>query len=287
MTTLIAIPYWTTAAPYIDEAVASALAQTERDLVVMVAGDGVEPPLTVRDPRLVSVAFPTNEGAPATQQAMLQASPFRWYAPMGADDRIAPEYIASLLALGARANATHVLWHFNEHETWRVHDSDGNPAHTEFGVFDTELLRSLGGYGADRRVGQDTLLYLQLLPHVTPISWLEQPLYFKRIHEASLTHAPETTFGSPIRNEVFEHNAVVADTIARWGFGDLARVRQFREWLLGPAMREVMEQRVAMVRDALGRALPSGQAPQRGVSLSSPPRKLLAESTLPDAMVSP
>ena len=73
MTTLLAIPYWTTAAPYIDEAVASALAQTERDLVVMVAGDGVVPPLTVRDPRLVVVGLPTNEGAPATQQAMLLA----------------------------------------------------------------------------------------------------------------------------------------------------------------------------------------------------------------------
>ena len=108
MTVLVAIPYWTTAAPYIDEAVASALAQTERDLVVMVAGDGVEPPVTVRDPRLVVVSFPTNEGAPATQQAMLLASPFEWYAPMGADDRLDPDYLEGLLAGSGKARSSWV-----------------------------------------------------------------------------------------------------------------------------------------------------------------------------------
>lgn len=251
MTVLLAVPYWSSAEPYIDEAVASALAQTERDLVVLVAGDGVEPPVTVRDPRLVVVTFPTNEGAPATQQAMLQGSPFEWYAPMGADDVIEPEYVERLLALGGRANATHVLWHFDETSEWRVRDSEGNPAHTEFGVFDAELLRSLGGYGADRRVGQDTLLYLQLLPHVTPITWLMEPLYHKRIHAASLTHAPETTFGTPLRNEVFAHNDAIAQAVYHWGFDDLAKVRQFREWLVPPEVRERLAERIGIVRAAL------------------------------------
>ena len=59
------------------------------------------------------------------------------------------------------------------------------------------------------------------------------------------------TFGTPYRNEVFAHNAEVADTIARWGYGDLARIRQFREWLWGSELREVMAQRVEMVKAAL------------------------------------
>lgn len=251
MTTLVAIPYWRTAADYISEAVASVLAQTSRDLVCLVAGDGELPSLAHRDPRLVVVGFPSNEGAPATQQAMLLASPFRWYAPMGADDWIEPDYLEGLLALGGRANASWRLWHFDMEREWPVADSVGNPAHTEFGVFDTELLRSVGGYGASRRCGQDTLLYLQLLPYVTEIDRTYAPRYHKRIHDASLTHAPETTFGTPLRNEVFAHNAEVAETIVRWGFDDLAKIRAFREWLLGPRLREVMAERVAIVRAAL------------------------------------
>ena len=251
MTVLVAIPYWRTAHDFVDEAVRSVLAQTHRDLVCLVAGDGVTPPVRSSDSRLRVVTFPTNEGAPATQQAMLTASPFDWYAPMGADDRIDRDYLERLLALGGKANATHVLWHFADQEEWLVHDSEGNPAHTEFGVFDADLLRSLGGYGASRRVGQDTLLYLQLLPHVTEVQWLTEPGYHKRIHAASLTHAPETTFGSPVRDEVFVHNAEVAETCARWGFTDLERIRGFREWLVPPALKAIMADRVAMVRSVL------------------------------------
>ncbi|HEY6014564.1 MAG TPA: hypothetical protein VIU37_11165, partial [Candidatus Limnocylindrales bacterium] len=163
-------------------------------------------------------------------------------------------YLQTLLELPGPAKATRVLWHFDldlngEHR--QVRDSEGNPAHTEFGVFDTDLLRSLGGYGADRRVGQDTLLYLQLLPHVAPIAWLNEPLYHKRVHAASLTHAPETTFGTPLRNEVFEHNDAVAQTVYRWGFSDLERVRAFREWLVPEDLRERLAERVGIVRAAL------------------------------------
>ena len=251
MTMLVAIPYWHTAEAFIDEAVASVLASRHDDLVCLVAGDGAAPPVTVRDERLRVVTFPTNEGAPATQQAMLLGSPFEWYAPMGADDRIDPSYLETLLALGGLANASWCLWQFDASSSWTSRDYPGNPAHTEFGVFDAELLRSVGGYGASRRCGQDTLLYLQLLPNLVEIRRTEMALYWKRDHPASLTHAPETTFGSPLRNEVFAHNAEVADTIARWGYGDLARIRQFREWLLGPELREVMAQRVEMVKAAL------------------------------------
>ena len=82
MTIMVAIPYFSTAEAFIDEAVASVVGQRHDDLICLVAGDGVEPPVTLRDPRVRVVTFPTNEGTPATQQAMLLASPFDWYAPM-------------------------------------------------------------------------------------------------------------------------------------------------------------------------------------------------------------
>ena len=250
MTVLVAIPYWTTAAPYIDEAVASALAQTERDLVVMVAGDGVEPPVTVRDPRLVVVSFPTNEGAPATQQAMLLASPFEWYAPMGADDRLDPDYLEGLLAGSGKARSSWRLYHFDDEREWVKEDFAGNPAHTEFGIFDTDTLRSVGGYGVERRCGQDTLLYLGLLPHVTPIDRMPGPRYHKRLHGASLTHDEATGHGSAYRTEVITHNDAVMTTLVNWGFGDLARIRAFREWLARD-QADMMLERERLVRMAL------------------------------------
>ena len=250
MTVLVAIPYGPSAAPYIDEAVASVLRQTEDDLVCVVAGDGEPPPVRSADPRLVVVGFPTNEGAPLTLQTLLLASPFEWFAPMGADDWIDPDYLEGLLGCTGKARSAWRLWHFDETTEWVKQDYPGNPAHTEFGMFDAETLRSIGGYGGERRVGQDTLLYLQLLPFVTPVDRMPGPRYHKRIHAASLTHDEATGHGSDYRREVVEHNDAVASTIQNWGFADLERVRRFREWLARD-QAAVLTERVAIVQDAL------------------------------------
>ena len=177
MTVLVAIPYWR-CADYIDAAVDAVLAQTYRDLVCLVAGDGEVPPVVRMDDRLAVVAFPTNLGAPATQQAMLLGSPFGWYAAHGADDWADPEYLERLMALGTPANGSRALWHEYPDRTVLV---TGDTAHVEFGVFDTDLLRSLGGYGVDRRCGQDTLLYEDILPAFAPVAWCDEPAYHKRI----------------------------------------------------------------------------------------------------------
>lgn len=247
MTVLVAIPYWR-AAPWIGGAVRAALAQ-EGDVAVLVAGDGEAPPLDVRDDRLVVLSWPDNLGAPLTQQAMLAGSPFRWYAPHGADDWAEPGYTASLLALGGLANGSRSFWHeLPDGTSARV---SGDTAHVEFGVFDAELLRSLGGYGADRRCGQDTLLYEQLLPAVERVRWMDEPRYHKRLHPGSLTSDPATGFGSAYRAEVVSHNAEVALACARIGLGDLAAVRRYRESIIPAPLRAALEARVEDVRRAL------------------------------------
>ena len=247
MTVLVAIPYYRNA-EYIDAAIESVLAQSYRVIVCLVGcdGDAVEsvPIGPQGGPAVRVVTFPTNEGAPLTQQAMLLGSPFEWYAPMGADDWLDPEYIERLLSLGTKANASGEIWH-NDTEQSLVHDR----THTEFGVFDADLLRSVGGYGIDRRCGQDTLLYEDILPHVCPVTYLDVPNYHKRLHPGSLTADPATGYGSAYRAEVVTHNHEVRAYCESFGW-DPVMIRTYRD-RLAASFSDVLGARVAMVREAL------------------------------------
>lgn len=247
MTVLVAIPYYR-CADLIEEAVRSVLAQTYRDLVCIVGGDGEAPPVHLRDGRLVVVPFPTNRGAPFTQQAMLHGSPFAWYAPHGADDWTEPDYLERLMALDSPANGTDTLWiHRGKRPPYVYHSQ----SYAEFGVYSTALLRSVGGYGIDRRCGQDTLLYQQLLPNVQPVVFSSEPRYHKRMRHDSLTHSPRTGHGSAYRREVVAHNRRVAAHCDRLGYRDLARIRTYRASLAGRAFLAELEDRVALVAAAL------------------------------------
>ena len=245
MTVLVAIPYYH-AAEWIGDAVRSVLAQTHKDTVALVACDGDTPPEGLGEsPNLRVVVFPTNEGAPMTQQAMLLGSHHRWYAPMGADDWLEPEYLERLLSLGTSANASGELWH-NDTGQSLVHDR----AHTEFGVFDAGLLRSIGGYAVTMRCGQDTLLYEDILPHVARVSYLDAPLYHKRLHADSLTSSPTTGYASPYRASVVDHNREVRAKCEALGW-DPTLISTYRDGILSPERRAILTERVEMVKRAL------------------------------------
>jgi len=245
MTVLVAIPYYRTA-DYIGVAVEHILRQTYADLVCLVASDGDSKPRLPSDDRLAVVVFDTNEGAPLTQQAMLLGSPFEWYAPHGSDDWVDPEYLSRLLALGGKANGSAALWEHQGAGEYIVRDF----VHAEFGVFQADLLRSVGGYGIDRRCGQDTLLYTDILPHVEPMMWLHEPLYHKRMRADSLTHSPATGMGSAYRDEVVLHNRAVAAACAATDWTPEA-IRAAREAFIPDHLRTVLDSRVDLVTKAL------------------------------------
>lgn len=242
---LVAMPYWR-AADYIHEAVTSIMAQTYRDFVCLVAGDGDTPYVNVRDNRLRIIDFPTNEGAPMTQQAMLLGSPHEWYAPFGADDWADPDYLAKLMALDGDARGSRVVW---LHRDNGVGARLASTAWVEFGVFRAGLLRSVGGYGVDRRCGQDTLLYENVLPLVAEVAWQTSPAYHKRLHAGSLTQSKETGFHSPYRNEVIHHNRKVAERCGN--LRNAERIREYRDTLLTDAMRATLAERTDAVRTLL------------------------------------
>ena len=96
-TVLVCVPYHESTSHLVEKAVRSILAQTHRDLVCVVVGDGAEPPLAgVKDSRLVVYTNRVNRGAYFSQMVALGASPFEWYAPIASDDWVDPEHIEKL-----------------------------------------------------------------------------------------------------------------------------------------------------------------------------------------------
>lgn len=243
MTVLVAIPYWGVSAELLDRAVRHALAQTHRDTVILVTGDGQRPPLSVRHERLVVGTFANHRGAPFTQQAMILGSPFEWYAPHGADDWVESNHVASLLVLGAPVNGSGAIFY---HEPRRTHIFRSPRTYIEFGVIDTALLRSVGGYNAAEPCGQDSVL-ISVLVSTARVRLSRRPTYHKQHREDSLTHHPDTRGGSPLRTGVRLRNRAALAEMARLGWSDREAIRAYRDSLVPAELRTELEDRAADV----------------------------------------
>jgi hypothetical protein len=244
MTVLVAIPVGPGVPPeLLDKAVRHALAQTHRDIVVLAAGDGVKPPTAFTHPQLVVGTFPTHMGAPATQQAMILGSPFPHYAPHGADDWVEPNHVASLLALRFPVAGSGAIYY---HEGSRVRVFRSSRTYIEFGVLDTALLRSIGGYNAAEPCGQDSVL-ISVLLGTAGKRLTHRPTYHKLHREDSLTHDPATRGGSPLRTGVRERNRAVLDKCQRIGWRNRASVRAYRDGLVPLEIRAELDDRAALV----------------------------------------
>jgi hypothetical protein len=244
MTVLVAIPYFGVPANMIDKAVVHALAQTHPNTIVLVAGDGQRPPVTVRDDRLVIGTFPTNRGTPFTQQAMIAGSPFEWYAPHGADDFTARDHIATLLATRAQAAGSSCIWWHEPQRPARILRS--RRTWIEFGLFSTTLLRAIGGYGAQEPCGQDSVVTSILAQH-PGVRLTTKPTYHKVFRADSLTHDPRTRQGSDIRVGVKARNRDVLLRCEAIGWRNHGAIRAYRESLVPPELRTELDDRAAMV----------------------------------------
>lgn len=243
MTVLVAIPYFGVPREFLDDAIRHALGQSHVDTVVIVAGDGQKPPTRIRNSRLVVTKFARNRGAPFTQQAMLAGSPFEWYAPHGADDWTEPDHIATLLSTRAEAAGSSLVWF---HEGKRAHLLRSPRTWIEFGVFRTDLLRSVGGYNAAEPCGQDSVL-ISILLGTTRVALTRRPTYHKRYRADSLTHAPETRQGSPLRVAVKARNRTVILACERIGWRNRDRIRAYRDGLVPADLRGELDDRAADV----------------------------------------
>jgi len=220
----IAIPYYGCPGA-IERCVQSALAQTYRNLLVVVVGDGEVPPVLSTDRRLVVYTLDRNHGgAPFAQQVALLATPDPWYAPLGADDWLERGHLANLMRERATAVATGVVWwHRPERK-----DAARRKVWYEVGLFRTERLRAFGGYDPSERVAQDNLV-LGLLERYGGLKvYRGEPTYHRLKVEGAMSSSAETGAGSKTRLAAERRNGRHLEAASRVTAAELASLRAKR-----------------------------------------------------------
>ncbi len=244
MTVTIGMPYY--GCPNeVRRAVRSVLDQTHRDLVLVVIGDGEEPPLgTIRDSRLVLYRLPANRGAYFAQELVIEATPHPWYGVVAADDWVEPDHLDSLLALGSTANVPASVC---------IHLLDGSTLVQkglwEVGVFSVDRLRAVGGHNPSERVDQDMLL-MKLLRRTGSVAESPRVTYHQVKRRGSLTMDPQTGLTSRYRGRARNRARGVLHTAQRLRF-DPERVRDYRTSLVPAAIRQELDEHTERLRALL------------------------------------
>ena len=199
-------------ARWVVETVRSALAQTEKDVEVVVIDDGstddsVSHLATIADPRLEVVTQP-NAGLSNTLNRGLARARGRWVKFVPSDDVLEPECIARQLAAAERAPGARLVFALPT-----VVDADGAPYpdpapqawfdHAPEGrdeilrdllernflcapavLFDRDLARVAGGFDPALRIAQDYDLWMRMLPWA-PAAFVRERLVRVRWHGAN------------------------------------------------------------------------------------------------------
>jgi hypothetical protein len=235
--------------------VRSVLAQTDRDIHLLVVGDGEEPPLGhVTDSRLDVHRLRANRGTYFVHQVMLHASPHEWYAPVDADDWIEPEHLERMAALGSDAVATGTVWFHSTAgiKVWGLVDKRRPWYHV--GRFATARMRGVGGYDPGERVGQDTLILRMLRVSGGLTRWAPpDPTYHRFRHSGTLTTSPATGLRSPERNAARRRNARVYAAADRLRTADA--IRQYRTRHFDRRLVAEVAEEVERLRSRLGMAV--------------------------------
>lgn len=252
----VSIPYHR-CRPHIRRAVESILAQTHRDLRVVVVNDGDPAPpwdelAHLDDPRLVRFELPENRGRYFADAVVLGATDDPYLVVQDADDWSEPERIARLLravrlehAAGAVSAAWRHRWGRGEpvRETPRALEPPLAPElrhrAEHHGLFRTDALRAVGGYFGGFRVGYDTLL-INFLLMTGRLAYVDEPLYHHVIRPDSLTSARETGMRSELRREATARLRALFE----------AAHRVYQRYLDGEADRPAL---LEAIREAAGR----------------------------------
>jgi len=238
MTIAVAMPYWG-CPDLVERAVRCVLAQTYRDLQLVVIADGEDPPLrNVRDSRLEVYRLPENRGAYFGLQLVLEASPHDWYGPHAADDTSEPEHYEVLGTVAARRKTEAVT-------AGAVYWGEGRDAvrnaNYEVGVYRKRRLLAFGGYDPSARVAQDTLL-IHLLRLTGTVAASTTPTYHRIKRPYSLTTTLETGLRSPYRLAVRAQNRKVLSACRR--LRSVEKIRAYRLGLVPAQLRDELAEHV-------------------------------------------
>jgi glycosyltransferase involved in cell wall biosynthesis len=222
---------------WVTETVRSALAQSERDVEVVVIDDGSTDDslarlATLSDPRLEVIAQP-NAGLSTTLNRGLERARGRWVKFVPSDDTLEPGCIERQLAAADAAPAARLVFALPT-----VVDAAGDPYpdpapqawfdHTPEGrdailrdllernflcapavLFDRDLARVVGGFDPALRIAQDYDLWMKMLPWA-PAAFVRERLVRVRWHGANQS-------GVVTAQSEAERACVVRGALARFG----------------------------------------------------------------------
>lgn len=262
MTVTVAIP-WHGRPDLLQHCVETVLAQTFRDIHVVVVGDGEEPPLArIRDTRLDVWHIPDNRGAYYVRQLILLASAHAWHAPVDADDCLDPDHLATMLRerKGLPLVAPNKLC---GHASGKCEHRGGGPGRVygagryHVGLFRRDLMLSVGGYDPSERLGQDTLLlrvlrlaYPRHIRTVDDAGYLAAPTYHRIRWAGSLTRDPATNHASAARQAMKKRNRDVVVRCSKLRRPD--RIKAYREGRIPLAVAEELAGYVHLLTARLG-----------------------------------
>lgn len=219
------IPYYR-CKRYIRRAVLSLLAQTHRELMVVVVNDGdPDPPWSmlrdITDPRLVRYDLKSNRGPYFVTAAVLNACATPYLLIQDADDWSAPKRVERLLHALERDRSdfsvsaapqfietaqghriVEVRWRYSTHEAdagnFVIHHritSSFKYRAPHHGLFRKSSLHAIGGYYGGLRISYDTLVP-NLILMIGRVSHVPENLYYRLLRPGSLTHGSMTGIGS-------------------------------------------------------------------------------------------
>ncbi|MEV7024147.1 glycosyltransferase family 2 protein [Kitasatospora sp. NPDC093558] len=224
---LVPIPYFG-CPDYLRRAVDSVLAQTHRNVRVVVINDADPSPpwpllADLTDPRLWRVDFPDNNGVYFGISAALYSGAADYLLIQDADDWSEPGRVEALLAELRRSGAGLAVSAQTVHYAGGRHYRDGSPRGSyledasarlarpasedyympcnHHGLYRADFLRRLGGYYGGFRFSYDGLI-IAVSHALGEIGYVPRPLYHRLRRPGSLTTRPETAEGSERRNAV-------------------------------------------------------------------------------------
>jgi len=231
------IPYYK-CQQYVRRAVDSLLAQTHKNLTIVVINDADfdTPPWPVLadidDPRLVRFDLQENRGPYFATEIVLRSIDAPYLLIQDADDWSHPERVEILLSKLCKEKSDFVYsteYKFEEDRTGKINligkifidspDVNRNGAlqwkFPHHGIFRAAYLNKIGGYYGGYMTTYD--LYLTHITHlIGRISFVGEPLYYYNIRKTSLTHSPESGIRSKRRQEIYNvlnHKYVSIKTI--------------------------------------------------------------------------
>lgn len=258
MTTTIGIPFYGDS-EMLGRCLRSLYHQTHKDFRVLVIADGKEPDTSryfPNDSRFELYTLPENRGAYFARAVALAATETSHHGVVDADDWVEPHWLESMLDTGASAvqhgcrfveeddSSEIVEWKHARRElaTKLLHYT----SHT--GVYETQRLRQAGGYSPAFRMSYDSLL-VGILRLQGEVAIVDEPLYHRRVHSASLTKAPGTRIGSAQRIPIKRSLDAMYRKLYRVRRNP-QRVRALIDSLTPPHLWEEVEHFAQKVKDA-------------------------------------